>query len=191
MAIAPKVSFLALLRTHTGGHQQSLVNGVSRAPDLRTGKVSLRPKPKATFVNSRGRLSSKRRNVRQILALQGFAGRSWALLKAFEVPMLKPPPFNLVRALCPEDSWPVGAGPAAGPTTRARLLGGLAAVATGQRSTLDAPDTRQRIRLQPSTRPKKRRLRSQACCAHTGSYWVIGMRPGPTAVSLAKPCWAK
>ena len=39
---------------------------------------------------------------------------------------------------------------------------------------------------QPSQRPKNLKVRSQACCDQTGSYWVAGIRCGPTAVSLAK-----
>jgi hypothetical protein len=39
--------------------------------------------------------------------------------------------------------------------------------------------------------PKKRRVRSQACCAQTASYCVTPMRPGPCAVSLAKPWYAR
>lgn len=39
---------------------------------------------------------------------------------------------------------------------------------------------------QPSQRPKNLKVRSHACCDQTGSYWVAGIRCGPTAVSLAK-----
>jgi hypothetical protein len=42
-----------------------------------------------------------------------------------------------------------------------------------------------------SQRPKKLKVRSHACCDQTGSYWVAGMRPGPTAVSLAKAWCAR
>lgn len=45
--------------------------------------------------------------------------------------------------------------------------------------------------LQPSVRPKKRSVRSQAICAQAASYCVIGSRRGPCAVSFAKPCCAR
>jgi len=133
----------------------------------------------------------KRRNVRQIQALQGFARRSLALLKAFEVSLLKPPPLFLKRVLCTDHSWTAGAGPAARPDNSSPATGWPRRGRDAPALEAGSPDLRQRIRLQPSSRPKKRRLRSQACCAHTGSYWVIGMRPEPTAVSLANPCWAR
>ena len=43
-AIAPKVRFVAPARTHTDGHQQSLVNGGLSEPDLPTGKARTLPK---------------------------------------------------------------------------------------------------------------------------------------------------
>lgn len=48
-----------------------------------------------------------------------------------------------------------------------------------------------RLLHQPKYLPKNRNVRSQACCDHTASYCVAGMRPGPMAVSLAKAWWAR
>lgn len=146
--------FLTRRRTGSHGHQQSLVNGGSRAPDLRTGKVAARPKPKATPVNKAEAAAFPFGAVPRIHGQPTLAPRSGRQLE-------------------------LGYWVASPPWRRISARG------------MVAHETRQRMPIQPSTRPKKRRLRSQACCAHTGSYWVIGMRPGPTAVSLAKPCWAK